>query len=521
MSSHQSHSGQQQSQPVTQMIIESLTRCFNPLNHDAACGSRRRDAGVSPICGGRGEDYSRPGSRAGSHSSHGSRSTLSKSNIADKAISSPTRALDRLELNSAEWDNVFSSRNSKNKKFSSTSRKISSSSSSEGNHDDVVVRAKKAALRRRTSEKNVNIDPKTLEERSMKRKLEIFRYRGDENGSVGSVSHSSRSNDDPASSSRRPPTNKRRVEDDSSDDEEIRNLMAKRRFACGFNMRGNLSSDPNNNFGAFGGNNTEGPISSFARFFNMTPPPMSYGLCFATPVRSYAPDDFSNLPDDKLTADEFIQRHGGVHKGIVTRNIHDPTIINTPELETSLDGSVSEGFIEDETITSTLYFDQKYAHVVQTRPPMPLFPSQIIQCSESKTDELTRMIEERKKVGESFRGNSSKDTYGSQSPPKVITSKQHKRRETSGVFTKTNPTKPKCSPRGYHPIADDNAGKRFSMGHNAPPSPMRITGWSSSVSTQSAESSPGIHSNASSQVSSKVVRKLRDPDILHSTAAEI
>lgn len=513
MSSRQQNNGQQQSQPVAQMIIESLTRCFNPLNNDVTCGSRRRDAGISPLRGGRrGEDNSRPESRAGSHSSI----MALKNNRANTAFSTPTRATDRLELNSAEWNDVFSSSNSKNKKFSSASRKVSSSSSSEGNHANVVAKAKRAAIRRRNSNKNVSIDPKTLEERSMKRKLEIFRCRGDENGSVGNGSHSSHSNNDPASSSRRPPASKVRAEEDSSDDEEIRNLMSKRRFACGFGMRGDDSSNPTSKLGEPFGNNTEGPMSSFARFFNITPPQMSYGLCFATPVRSYAPNDFGNLSDDKLTADEFIQRHGGVQIGRVERNHHD-----TPELETSIDGSVSEGFVEDETITSTLYFDQKYSHVVQTRPPMPLFHSQIIQCSESKTDELTRMIEERKKLGGTVQGKSSNVSYGSLSPPKVITPKNTKRRDTSGVFSRANPTKPKCSPRSNSPSGNENSGKRFIMGNSAPPSPMRITGWSSSVSTQSAESSPGVHSNGSSQISSKVVRKMRDPDILHSTAAEI
>mmetsp|Transcript_22390 Transcript_22390/g.46085 ORF Transcript_22390/g.46085 Transcript_22390/m.46085 type:complete len:513 (+) Transcript_22390:602-2140(+) len=512
MSSRQQNNGQQQSHPVAQMIIESLTRCFNPLNSDVTCGYRRSDAGISPIRGvRRGEDNLRPESRAGSHSS----STPSKNNRANTAFSSPTCARDRLELNSAEWNDVFSSSNSKNKKFSSTSRKVSSSSSSEGNHADVVANAKRAAIRRRSSNKNLSIDPKTLEVRSMKRKLEIFRCRGDDNGSVGNDSHSSYSNDDPASSSRRPPVSKARVEEDSSDDEEIRNLMAKRRFACGFGMRGDDSGNPTSKLCEPLGYNTEGPMSSFARFFNITPPPMSYGLCFATPVRSYAPDDFGNLSDDKLTADEFIQRHGGVQIGRVARSNHD-----TPELETSIDGSVSEGFVEDETITSTLYFDQKYSHVVQTRPPMPLFHSQIIQCSESKTDELTRMIEERK-LGGSLQGKSSNVSYGSQSPPKVITPKNTKRRDTSGVFSKTTPPKPTCCPRSNSPTGNDYTGKRFTMGNSAPPSPMRITGWSSSVSTQSAENSPGIHSNASSQISSKVVRKMRDPDILYSTAAEI
>jgi hypothetical protein len=46
--------------------------------------------------------------------------------------------------------------------------------------------------------------------------------------------------------------------------------------------------------------------------------------------------------------------------------------------------SVYTEMTDTQTIESTLYFDQKYSHVIQTRPPMPLFQENMItSCGES------------------------------------------------------------------------------------------------------------------------------------------
>lgn len=75
--------------------------------------------------------------------------------------------------------------------------------------------------------------------------------------------------------------------------------------------------------------------NSFSRFLS-NHHGVASALCFATPVRDDDDDDDAvplNEPDDDST-------------------------LNTCE----------------DTITSTLYFDAKYSHLVEKRPPMPLFP---------------------------------------------------------------------------------------------------------------------------------------------------
>lgn len=330
--------------------------------------------------------------------------------------SSPTRATSRLELNGKEWDDVF---DRKCRSSDSRRRRSSSKSRTDGDHADVVARAKKAAHR---------LDPEAIKQRTLKRKLEIFRTRDSSDESR------------PSSQSRRQSrsaTPEELVLTDSSE-EEIANLTSRKRFACGF------------------GQNDNGPIASFAKFFNLRPQPNPFGLCFATPVRTASAEAAEKFADDQLTTDEFIERHA-----------QDPTI--TPELEISQDTSDLSRLGEDDTITSTLYFDQKYAHVIQTRPPMPLFPSQAVPCEDYRSDDLTRIIK--------------KKHLGRRSPVKV----------------KSSPPRPSPSPK-----------KKYNM-HDAPPSPMQISDKSGSAS---AGSSPGADL-------SQVPFRMRDPDIMHNTAAEI
>jgi hypothetical protein len=74
--------------------------------------------------------------------------------------------------------------------------------------------------------------------------------------------------------------------------------------------------------------------NSFSRFLS-NHQGMANALCFATPIRDDDDDDAVplNEPDDDAT-------------------------LNTCE----------------DTISSTIYFDAKYSHLVEKRPPMPLFP---------------------------------------------------------------------------------------------------------------------------------------------------
>lgn len=47
----------------------------------------------------------------------------------------------------------------------------------------------------------------------------------------------------------------------------------------------------------------------------------------------------------------------------------------------------------DETITSTLYFDAKYEHMIQNRPPMPLYREQSLSISEHHGNEIIQLFQ--------------------------------------------------------------------------------------------------------------------------------
>ena len=124
------------------------------------------------------------------------------------------------------------------------------------------------------------------------------------------------------------------------------------------------------------------PVANITKFFNIGQDGNPFGLCFATPVRAASPENIASLSDDKLTTDEFFERHG--------RSSGAPNLVND-----SLQRSDSMSDDGVETINSTLYFESKYKNFIQTRPPMPLFHSQSITVTPSKTDELSEMIKKR------------------------------------------------------------------------------------------------------------------------------
>ncbi|KAL3784289.1 hypothetical protein HJC23_004953 [Cyclotella cryptica] len=432
---------QRQAQPVVQVILESFTRCFNPANSDYACGGSSR------------RDHQRSHSSA-SGNSRGHRSQHRRASSKVSSSSTPTRAVERIELNGKEWDDVFSSGRSSGKSHASAdSRKRRPSSrgrAKEANVDssdtDAVARAKKAAHR---------IDPEAIEQRSLKRKLEIFRTR--DSPEIFQVAPPPPRQMPHGKQSRFAAPEELFFSDSS--EEEIANLTSSRkRFACGLggNYDGNI-----------------GPMASFARFFNLGPQPNPFGLCFATPVRTASAEQADKFSDDQLTADEFIERHSG-----------NPHV--TPELEASQDGSESQSrcFGEDDTITSTLYFDQKYSHLVQTRPPMPLFHSQMVPCSDYQSDELTQII---KKKHMSCGDLTPSSLSSPQSPPRILT-----------TTSKT---------RKHH--RESNRESRHVM-TNAPPSPVNISDKSRSEST-----------NSDTSHARRGPWRMKDPDIVHSTAAEI
>ena len=146
--------------------------------------------------------------------------------------------------------------------------------------------------------------------------------------------------------------------------------------------------------------NHDSPISNVARLLNLgfTEAQKPFGLCFATPVRASSHEDVSQLPDDRLTADEFLERHAG-RKNSATNFLTANEI--TPDHSINNNNNTTDSsYNEDETITSTLYFDHKYSHVVQTRPPMPLFREDMLRSGQDEEgnwcgDELSEIIRKR------------------------------------------------------------------------------------------------------------------------------
>lgn len=91
-------------------------------------------------------------------------------------------------------------------------------------------------------------------------------------------------------------------------------------------------------------------------------------ICHANPVRSASGDTLDKTPDWKLTDEEYFAKQIG----------NDGSTIG-----------LSHYSDRDETITSESYFDQKYAHVNQVTPPMPLFDEWIV--SECEIDALLQL----------------------------------------------------------------------------------------------------------------------------------
>ena len=155
----------------------------------------------------------------------------------------------------------------------------------------------------------------------------------------------------------------------------------------------------------------EGPLAGLAQLLM---DPLSclgqaqkpFGLCLGTPVRSPSKEDISNLSDWRLTAEEFAARQAQQE-----RNQWDaPDVDLSSASQSQCDGD------EEETITSTLYFDQKYSHIPETSPPMPLYREQRVAVSELANDELFAMIEKWDAAGVS-RGKAPHPRKGRRSSP--------------------------------------------------------------------------------------------------------
>jgi hypothetical protein len=93
----------------------------------------------------------------------------------------------------------------------------------------------------------------------------------------------------------------------------------------------------------------EQPSSSFSRIIGSHQGSLANALCFATPIN-----------EDDTSVD-------------ILKNESDCNTLNTAE----------------DTITSTLFFERKYAHIIEHRPPMPLFPDFKV---EEDQNELRRIV---------------------------------------------------------------------------------------------------------------------------------
>lgn len=298
-----------------------------------------------------------------------------------------------------------------------------------------------------------------INERSLKRKLEIFRGSGGQSSSrvqpeagntsatAASTTTSSSSNnlvrqqeDNNNSRGQSPRSHQTSTSDDDDDDEEeiLRLTQNSRRHRFGPPFGGcglgylpdshdnNNDEDNNNDVSSSSPNNHDNNYSRRSPLFTNLGRRMGFGsggrwspptgfLCFATPVRSNSGgegdgvdgDIVAHLSDDNLTADEFLSRHGGgggnTNNGIGGNNsAHGappppPPKQVSPEHTTATSqsespnndgrcsatsnqggGSVYTEITDAQTIESALYFDQKYSHVIQTRPPMPLFQENMV-----------------------------------------------------------------------------------------------------------------------------------------------
>lgn len=122
------------------------------------------------------------------------------------------------------------------------------------------------------------------------------------------------------------------------------------------------------------------------------------GLCFAKPVRE--DDNIDNLPDWKLTAEEFEARQRAQAEMAATEACHADMkgcLDYNDDLPHVEESSASSCYCEDEdTITSASYFDQKYSHVAETSPPIPLYFEQRVVVSEYETREIHKLMERRR-----------------------------------------------------------------------------------------------------------------------------
>lgn len=187
------------------------------------------------------------------------------------------------------------------------------------------------------------------------------------------------------------------------------------------------------------------------------------GLCFASPVRMPEAENVSELSDWRLTANEFVSKYQGGRAidGCGKNN----AIANTAADD--IPDVVASSASEEATMTSASYFDQKYSHIIEKNPPVPLFREYLVDVSENNTKGVMKIFELRKAGagGSPTRGGVGSWRRNNESP-------QSSKSSQTPIHIKVKKKSPKIS----------NTNQAKTITYDSAP-----IGKSSSVSTQSAD----------------------------------
>ncbi len=186
------------------------------------------------------------------------------------------------------------------------------------------------------------------------------------------------------------------------------------------------------------------------------------GLCFANPVRMAEPENVSGISDWRLTAKEF-------------RKKYQDGKTDTPANDAVPD-AVASSASEEATMTSASYFDQKYSHIVEKNPPLPLFHEYLVDVSESDTNGVMKILERRRGGGKGRGGGS-----GGITPTRAVLGGGHNNSESpQSSKSSRSPSHVKVKKNSRSKVCNSSQAK--STTYDSVP-----VGKSSSVSTQTTD----------------------------------
>lgn len=94
-------------------------------------------------------------------------------------------------------------------------------------------------------------------------------------------------------------------------------------------------------------------------------------------------------------ASRFLSNHEGIAKSLCFANpVRDSVELAEEEARLRNANTMGDNTLNtcEDTITSTLYFDAKYSHVVENRPPMPLFNQFKVDTEPGQEDALSQIV---------------------------------------------------------------------------------------------------------------------------------